>query len=362
MSDLSTTRMLQMYEERAPSPLFLAGFFQTPPENIHNSEKVEIDILREDEKIAIVVQDIATGARLNESTLFTNKSFTPPILKESAAITAYNQMKRQPGDNPFVDPNFGANALREAFRVFGQLGRKMLRTIELMASQTFQTGTVTLKDAAGVDLYVLNFGAKNTHFVTTTAWAEGGNTGNPLLDITNITNVIRRDGKKQPDQLIFGGGAWRRFMANPQVVALFDKMGFNAGLINVPPPQPRGDGGAFMGRVLIGQYVYEMWSYDGYYQDPQTGNFVPYVGDNKVIVRASKGRLDLSFGGIPSFVPPEKRALSFMPPSFSSETKGFAFSTNSWVTPNGEALMLEAGTRPLTIPTALDSFGCLTVF
>ena len=33
--------------------------------------------------------------------------------------------------------------------------------------------------------------------------------------------------------------------------------------------------------------------------------------------------------------------------------------TNAWVTPNNKHVMVSAGTRPLTIPTAIDTFACL---
>ena len=46
MSDRSTTRLIDAYLETSSAPLFLGGFFQTPPANIHNTEKIEIDVMR----------------------------------------------------------------------------------------------------------------------------------------------------------------------------------------------------------------------------------------------------------------------------------------------------------------------------
>ena len=47
MSDRSNTRLISAYLEESPAPLFLAGMFQTPPQNIHMTEKVEIDVMRQ---------------------------------------------------------------------------------------------------------------------------------------------------------------------------------------------------------------------------------------------------------------------------------------------------------------------------
>ena len=48
------------------------------------------------------------------------------------------------------------------------------------------------------------------------------------------------------------------------------------------------------------------------------------VGDDRVIMLSSEARLDLTFGAIPSFIPPEERALSFLPPRITSEGRGIA--------------------------------------
>jgi hypothetical protein len=45
----------------------------------------------------------------------------------------------------------------------------------------------------------------------------------------------------------------------------------------------------------------------------------------------------------------------------SSGDRGLDLTTNAWFTPDGEHLMVSAGTRPLTIPTAIDTFARLDV-
>jgi len=95
MSDKTTSVMLQ-----AEPTMFLSGMFQSPRGNFHNSEKVEIDIVRSEEDIAIAIQDLSVGARENSADVFTNKSMTPPIFKEAAAINSHNMLKRMPGANP----------------------------------------------------------------------------------------------------------------------------------------------------------------------------------------------------------------------------------------------------------------------
>lgn len=371
MSDRSSTRLISAYLEESPAPLFLAGMFQTPPQNIHTTEKVEIDVMRDGEDIAVVIQDFTAGQRENEATAYVNKGFTPPIYDEVGTITAYDAIRRLPGQNPFDDPNYAVNATQQAFRIFRKLENKIRRAIELQASQIFQTGVLTLKDSGGNTLYTLDFGMKSSHKITTTAWAVGGGTGAPSTDISTAGTLVRQDGKKMADTVIFGKGAWQRALQNTTFATSLTRIvgqvggatAIGLGLGQLQPQISKGvEGATYQGFVFIDNYRYDLWTYDGWYKDPQSGTLTPFIPDNKVIVRASGGRMDLSFGAIPILVPPDQRILPFLPPRISSTERGIDLTTNAWMTPDGKHLKVSAGTRPLTIPTAIDTYACLTVF
>lgn len=358
MSDNSTIQMIDMYLEEATAPLFLSGFFRSPPQNFHTTEDIEIDVQRDDEQVAIVIHDLSVGPRKNEASLYTNKRFRPPIFDEEGHVSAYDTIKRQPGQNPFMSPDYAANATRAAFGIFRRLELKIRRAIELMAAQVLQTGQLTLIDNAGVAQYTLDFSPKASHMATvSTAWATNGSTGAPLTDLGNLATVVRRDGKLEPKRLIFGDSAWQRFLANTDVKAALDVRRMETGSI---APVSRGQGATFQGFVWIGHYRFELWTYDGFYKHPQTGVATPYVSPDNVIMLGD-GRLDLTFGAIPIITPPDQRALPFLPPRIASEGRGIDLTTNAWVTPNGKHVMVSAGTRPLTIPTAIDTFARLDV-
>jgi hypothetical protein len=363
MSDNSTNRLIGVYMDEAEAPGLLSGFFQSPPRNFHTTEKVEIDIIRDDADIAIVVTDLSAGGRRNENQRYVNKSFTPPIFDEEGPITAYDLIKRVPGMDPFQDPDYGANATNQAFMIFRKLERKIRRSIELMAAQVLQTGALTLFDSSGTALYTLDFGAKSTHKATVgTVWATDG-TGagvNPLNDIEALALVVRRDGKSNPNRLIFGRSAWQRFTSY-QVVKDRILGNFNSPQLGQLAPQVRGTGATFQGFLWIGMYRFEMWTYDGFYKHPQTGVPTPYVDDDHIIMMSDGAQLDLSYGAIPLLKRPDAGALSFLPPRMSSPEKGIDLTTNAWFTPDGKRLVVSAGTRPLTIPTAIDTFACLDV-
>ena len=358
MSDNSTTRLIQMYQEESEAPLFLSGFFRSPPQNFHSSEKVGIDIIRDDEDIAIVLTDLSVGARHNEATKYVNKEFAPPIFDEMIDVNAYKLVNRQAGQDPFMDPDFNAVALQEAFSGVRKLERKIRRSIELMCSQVLQTGAVTLTDAAGVGLYTLDYQAKATHKkMVDTTWAEDGSTGTPLADLAALARVVRRDGKQKPDRLLFGSSAMARFLANAKVQAALERDGIGLGQVT---PVARGEGASFVGRIFIDNYWFEMWMYEGFYKDPVTGNMLDYISTNNIIMLSSAGRLDLSFGAIPLIGEPDPATMPYLPPRMSDSARGMDLTLNAWRTPDRKHLKVSAGTRPLPIPTAIDTFACLT--
>lgn len=354
MSDATSRRMLAKFEQMAPAPKFLSSFFKTNPQSFHSSEKIEIDVIREDEDIAIPLPDITSGARNNENSKFVNKEWTPAILREKGGIVAYDQMKRQAGETSYDDPNF----LRSAGNQIVSMGRKLLnklrRTVELMCSQVLQTGAIALVDASGTTIFSESFAVKSTHMITaSTAWATDGTTGDPLADISAAARVIRKDGKRKPDRLLFGNSALQRFLANAKVKAALDKTTLNIAVLN---PANRSEDATFVGMIWIDNYQYEIWLYDGWYKHPQTGTLTPYIADDNVIILSSPARLDLTFGAIPYIAQPDPRAAQLIGGRMSSVDGAFDFTPNAYIADDNVSLVLELGTRPLAIPVEIDSF------
>jgi hypothetical protein len=364
MSDASTKTMLRPFIEKAPATLFLAGFFQSPPENFYASQTVEIDIQRDGEDVAVPVTDLATGNRYNENSVGSNKEFTPPIFKEAGSISAFQLMTREMGDNPFENRAFQAKATLRAGVLSGKILNKLRRALELQASQVFQTGVLTLVNAAGTAVYQLDFLAKGTHFTTPTAWAADGATGDPYTNIDDMAQLIRKDGRRSADTLILGTTAQNRFLANARIKDLLKYDGFYGatGRPQIVPERNGAEGANFLGNITINNYRYALWGYDGRYNHPQTGTSTPFVADNKVIMLSSKARYDATFGAIPMIGQPEGRVLQFLPPRVSMEGGGgLDFMVNGWLEPDGQTLSVSLSSRPLLVPTEVDSFGCMTV-
>ena len=360
MSGKVTKHMIPVYTQMAAPTMFFSGFFQSPAQNFYASEQVEIDIVRSDEDISIVVTDIATGYRMNSADLYTNKEFKPAIHKEAVPINSFDLINRMPGQDPFVNPDYRANVVVRIFNAMVKVERKIRRAIELQASQVLQTGTVTLTDENGVALFTIDYKPKATHFPTSvTAWDQVGD--DKMGDINSLAEVNRNDGLEDSDQLIFGDVAFNSFISDEKVLAQLDNRRIDRG--GIGRPTVVGAGGTFQGTIAIGNYNYDMWTYAGRYKDPQTDLKVKYMAPEKVIVRSSMGRLDATFGAIPNIGQlvggGANNILPELPGRVSNAAGGMDLFTNAWLSADGENLFAGIGARPLMIPTAIDTYGCL---
>jgi hypothetical protein len=351
--------MISAYFEESEAPLFLSGFFQTPPRNIHDSEEVEFDVVREDEDIAFPIPNITVSGHHNEASRYTNKSFIPPVYSEVFDVNAFEAIKRRPGVDSFTDPNYQLYLRDSVTDGMRKMERKIRRAIELQCAQVLQGGVLTLIDDASATVYELDYQAKSTHFVdVSTAWAADGSTGAPLTDITALGDVVLKDGLRRPSDLIFGATAWKLFTISATVKEQLENRRMDLGMIVAP--QMRGRGANYHGWITAGPYKLNLWTYDGWYSHPETATATPYVTTNGVIM-TSGGRMDLTFGSIPRFAQPSRPLFGpgVMPSRFSNGNLSLDMSLAAWITEDGRHAKAEVGTRALAIPTAIDTYGQL---
>jgi len=352
--------MLRVYLQTAAPLAFLSGLFGSPPQNFHNSEEVELDIVRSEEDIAIVVQSLSAGYRYNTLDTATNKSFKPPIFKEAFPINAFDLLKRSAGNDPFMNPDFRAALIERIFNGAQKIEAKIRRSIEMQASQILQTGVVTLTDINGTALYSIDYKPKTSHFPTAgTVWGQTGAT--PAADIDSLAEQVRTDGLADPDELYFGVDAFEEFIKDTDIQNRLDIRRLEGS--RVVSMEKRGNGGTYRGSVEIGNYKYDMWTYGGRYKDPATGTATQYLSPEKVVVRASSGRLDATFGAIPNIASllgvQRPVSLTELPGRMQNGAGSMDIWLNTWLSLDGEQFFAGLGSRPLLIPTAIDTYGCL---
>lgn len=358
MSTATTIQLIAAYFQVASPTLFLSGFFQSPSRNFHTSEDVELDIVRGQEDVAVVLTDLSTGYRMNETEIYTNKRLKPPIFKEAVVINAFTLMDRKPGENPFQSPNYRGNLIARIFNSVTQIEAKIRRSIEQQVAQVLQTGVITLRDTGGVALYTLDYKPKSTHFPTAANdWDSAGAT--IVSDISDLAEIIRNDGLADPNQLVMGVDAFEAFIADTDIQKRFDNRRINLGMIE--PMRVNGEGGSFRGVIEIGNYKYDIWTYGGRFKDAQSGVSTQYITPANCIVRVADARMDLTFGAIPNIGQEmgqmSTNLLPELPGRIQNVDGGVDLFLNTWLSPDGGQLFAGVGARPLAIPTAIDTYG-----
>lgn len=349
---------INAYTELRRPMRFLSRFFVVPNGGIYNGDKVTIDIERYGEEVAVAIKK-CTGPNLNDISLFTTKEFTPPAYGEAFPLDVCELLNRMIGLNPYESAyiDYATDLMARIMKGFMLIGDKIDRAVELQASQVLQTGMLDLTDADGDTTFELDFKPKATHFPTVSiAWATIA-TATPLLDLESLAEIIRADGKIDPDTVIMDSLSFNNFIRTTEVKELADNRRIEIGSIN---PRFANSGATFKGVWWIGDYNMSIWTYPETYTDPQTGNATKFIQPNKVVMLSSSTRLDLVSARVPGPIAMDPRVDGLMPDRIMSRENGFDVTPNAYASTNGKQFMGELESRPLCIPVQIDGFGCLT--
>lgn len=357
--ELKREGWLQLFTQMRRPVGFLSRRFTVKPGGIYSGDKVAIDVQRFGEDVAVAIKK-CTGPNLNDIDIFTTKEFEPPAYGEAFPLDVCELLNRMAGVDPFTAAytDYAGQLVAKMAQGFMLIDDKIQRAVELQASQILQTGKLTLTGKDGATVYELDFKPKVAHFPTVAiAWATSA-TAKPLDDIKALADLIRSNGKVSPNRLTFGEKAWSDFLNTAQVKEYLDNRRMELGMID---PAMEDSGAVLQGRIWIGSYYYDCWTYPEDYKDPQTGNPVKYVKDDKVIIDSTRTRFDMTSARVPLPLGPDPRVEGLLPGRLSSRDAGFDVTPNVYPTPNGKQIMGELESRPLLIPVQIDGFGCLDV-
>lgn len=352
--NLTRTGWLQMFTQLATPNMFLSRMFTVKPGGQYNGGKVAIDIERSGEDVAITVKK-STGPNINDVSIFTTKEFEPPAYGEAVPFDVNTLVNRMAGTDPFTAAyqEYAVSLNSYMLKAWMKIYNKIVRAIELQASQILQTGKLSLVDTTGAVSYELDFSPKATHFPTAgTAWASVGAT--PLADLEALAKIIRADGQINPDRLIFGDAALNAFLDDDAVQKKLDVKNYDLGMI---APGLMDSGATFYGFVWIGAYRFEMWTYPETFKHPQTGASTQFINSGNVVMMSSRTRLDKASASVPLPFAPDPRVADLIPGRMQSAD--FDVTPNVYLTPNGKQLTGELESCTLLIPVQIDGFGCL---
>ncbi len=347
---------IQLFTQMRSPNSFLTRSFSVKPGGIFSGTKVSFDVERYGEDVAIAIKK-CTGPNLNDFDVFTNKELEPPAYGEAFPVDVCELLQRMAGVDPHTSAyqGYAADLITKVAKGFKLISDKIVRAVEIQASQVLQTGKLTLTDAAGATVYELDFKPKATHFPTVSVdWNSASST--KLLDLENLANVIRGDGKIDPNEIYFGASAAREFFKDDEVQAQLNNRRYEVGKVN---PRYVDSGATYRSNIWIGDYEFNIYSYPETYKHPQTGAVTKYIGADNVIMKSDRTRLDIASAKVPLPLGPDPRVAGLLPGRMSSKGAGFDVTPNLYATPNGMQIMGELYSKPVLIPVQIDGFGCL---
>ncbi|MGL4981719.1 MAG: major capsid protein, partial [Treponemataceae bacterium] len=184
-------------------------------------------------------------------------------------------------------------------------------------------------------------------------------TVDPIVDIDALSDEIRKDGNVDVENLIFGSGAWQKFIKNPKVQDFYKNDGIGVGAFY---DEMKNKGAKYMGFVVSGNYRYNLWVYSSVYESFDTEIQRPYLDSNKIIFLPDLTKINFQklFGGIP-YVRTNQTIFDQILPT----ENGFIAGDQLHVRPRGyfeekmENYVAETKSRPVMLPASIDVFGCL---
>lgn len=298
-SNLETKIMMALYNDVVQTipTMFLSGLFgKNPLELVFSpNEKVEVDVKRNDENIAI---DVTRGGDGNKNTAprHSTKEYAPPLYDEVTPITARQLNRRLAGQNTFEQISPEEKFAVIATEVMLKQTQKIQRAMEKQAAEIFFDGVVNLVNTESLD-----FKRKSTHNLTpANLWSDLVD-GNPIADLQTVSQFNRIDGKMPPNMAVFGSAAWDAFLIHPRVLTYLDNRRINPGEIT---PRFAADGATFQGVIWVGDYRLEIFTYPQFFTD-ESGTELPYVPTDQVAVFNGDARLNKAFAAneiLPEFM------------------------------------------------------------
>jgi len=272
-----------------------------------DSNDVDIDIIRANERTAVLVPRSIRGRTLGDTQKdannqrFTNINRVFPLSIEESDFAAGQLLNRQMGENPYATRTRRERLQALAVDAHREQVRREVRLFERLAALSILTGKMPAILGTSDSTLEYDFLRNSTHSVTLgTQWSNIA--ADALGDIDDSWDLIREDAHVSADMMLAGEGAFEAFLLNTAVLAKADNRRFEMVMVNQNMPVPEKfsrfieAGMTARGRLRTPR-GHEIWMFT--YSDVYTasgGTATKYMDDDKVLICYSQARADRYFG------------------------------------------------------------------
>ena len=272
---------------------FFPGFAQS------DTSTVDVDIYKGKRRMAPIVSPLAPG-KVVERRGFSTNTIKPGYLKPKFPTTAEQLMKRLPGEVLYAG-NLTPMQRGEAqlAKDLAELYDMVTRREEWMCSQALDGGVVTMKIIGedGDKLVTIDFQMDADHKVVLTGtdlWSDTANS-DPLADLAVWARRCRQKSGLSPTDVVLGADAAEAFITHPKVKDELNNRKIITGQID---PQQQPEGVTFLGTINRPGVFVDLWTYDEWFVDDETGTEGPAVPTNKLFMGSRRAQNTRLYGAI----------------------------------------------------------------
>jgi len=343
--DLYSPRvMIPAYREMKKARTFLRDTFFSQSRT-YRTENIDIDTQVKGRRVAPFVSRWAPGKVVDRQG-FNTSSVVPPAIAMKMPITPQDVSTRVMGESVYADVDPAQRAQILLAESLAELDEMLARRVEMMCRDAIFTlsGNNSRVTASGEDTtLVFDFARLAALQIGTLggsdAWTHADS--DPLAKIDEWCELYAKNTGMVVTDLVFGGTAYRTFLANTKVKAQM----VNTSLIQTGVVAPQGvpDGARLVGSLYGG--ALRMWTYHEWYDDPDnSGTTTEMIPAKKVMLCSNALRTELRHGGIPSLSDESESAV----PTIVEATA----LPRSWVDKDTMTRFVELRARPLPVPIA----------
>jgi hypothetical protein len=331
----STRTMLAAVKNMLPTHTFLKSTFFTNTKTFV-TEHVDADYKKGKRKMAPFVSTRNAGQVMKREG-FVTKTYKPPMLKPMRAITTDDLAVRSMGENIYSDKTPDERAREMLADDLQEMEDNITRREEWMAAQVLFTGEVHM---VGEDVdQILEFDFTNKEVLSGTAlWSDASS--DPLQYLTNKRLTVIQKSGITPNLVVMASDVADAFITHPQILDMFDKKQITVGHID---PMALPNGVTYIGR--ISRLGLDLYSYDEWYLDDDTGTEKPMVPAGTLMIGSTRSEFGFHYGAV-TLMGANEQFLTY-------EGSRIPY---SWAEKNPPVRYAQVNSRPLPIPTEVDSW------
>lgn len=322
---------------------FRDTFFKKRNTNVET--KVRADFYKGTRRVAPYVSDKAPSS-VTKKIGYVTEDFVTPLVKVKDVTTIEDIIKRGFGENIYGGVTPQERGYKELLKTLNDFEQQISRREELSCAQAMLDGYIHVV-GEGVD-YNIDFGFTNKS-TASVLWDAANSTADPIADLTAYALECRKKGYRNPNVCIMERSAYNAFVKRCSEKGYLD----NEHYLNLS-----------ISPILENEFL----TYCGHIKDPNLDIYIYdewYIDDWSGIVPVEK-----------AVMPKGKILLASTNVDFSIEYGGMTFSNldtkdfytvvgtraaDSYVTKEPDSRILTLNSRPLPIPTEVDSWYVATV-